>query len=431
MYRSHNSAKAITFFCGALLLLSCSKHQTLTETTDTRSDVSIIARKWALLDSNLSGKPSTLQVNVTAPVAITELQVALDGEKPMLVSRAANATQFSINLPIDGTRIGSRKILVAEKNSGSSIAVANVNISHPLLVVVSTDWDDSRFDHTFDQRMVNLHVNHPSLKVTHFFAPYHFTDPQVSPARKLELVNWVQQQRTTFGDEIGLHLHGWCHFINTTGVQCRTKETFYRDDGSGYTTIIASYSRSELTTIIQKSLEVFAANNLGRPRSFRSGGWTANATTLQALADTGFEIDSSAVPPNFISSWKGAPLYDWLVQNWTGILPTSQPYIPSRSQPTKSAQDDAIPLLEVPDNGALVDYMKARDMIAVLEQNQPGNTPLAAPTLFQVGYHPPSFSIAFYNELNTTLAAVDNRLYKNDTGPAVYVNISDLKKFWK
>jgi len=431
MNRSHISVKTITHLCAALPLLSCARYQTLTETSATRADVNIIARKWALLDSKLSGKPSTLQVNITAPASINELQVALDGEKPVFVSRSASSTQFSINLPIDGTRIGARKILVAKKNSESSIAVANVNISHPLLVVVSTDWDDSRFDHTFDQRMVNLHVNHPSLKVTHFFGPYHFTDPQVSQARKNELVAWVRQQRTTFGDEIGLHLHGWCHFINTTGVPCRTKETFYRDDGSGYTTIIASYSRSEMTTILQKSLEVFAANNLGRPRSFRSGGWTANATTLQALADTGFEIDSSAVPPNFISSWKGAPLYDWLVQNWTGILPTSQPYIPSRNQPTKSAQGDAIPILEVPDNGALVDYMKARDMIAVLEQNQPNNTPLASPTLFQVGYHPPSFSTAFFNELNTTLAVVDNRLYKNDTGPAIYVNISELKKFWK
>ncbi len=37
-----------------------------------------------------------------------------------------------------------------------------------------------------------------------------------------------------------------------------------------------------------------------------------------ALIVTGFEIDTSAGPPNFIKFWQGFPLYDWLAANDAG-----------------------------------------------------------------------------------------------------------------
>jgi hypothetical protein len=416
--------------CLGITTLSCTRDVTLSESNSTRSDIVIKTRSWAVKTRTLSNAPDLLKVTISAPVEFKDIQVAWENEKPITLQRT-NKEPFEVELSFEHVPEGIRKILVAPTGSRNTIASAAVTVSQPLLVVVSTDWDDSRFDDGYIQRMEQLHTNHPTLKVTHFFGPYHFTDPEVREPRKQQLTRWVLEQRKTFGDEIGMHLHGWCHFVETTSVPCRTKESFYRDDGTGYTTILASYSRNEMATILKKGLETFERNNLGRPRSFRSGGWSANAETLKALVDTGFEIDTSAVPPHFIRSWQGHPLYDWLVANWTGIESNSQPYFPDPNAPTRDGGAQALPILEIPDNGALVDYMKEADMVSVLNDNHQEKASLTKPTLFQVGYHPPSFKPAFFRELDAALFSVDKRLASADLGPAIYVNISDLTRIWK
>ena len=99
--------------------------------------------------------------------------------------------------------------------------------THPLYVVVSTDWDDpDNNDHSLELQE-ELHTAHPALLLTHFVGPYSFTDPSVSADRRALLAGWVKRMRDTYGDEIGLHIHPRCSFIDTTGVTCLTTCLLY------------------------------------------------------------------------------------------------------------------------------------------------------------------------------------------------------------
>jgi hypothetical protein len=267
--------------------------------------------------------------------------------------------------------------------------------------------------------------------VTQFFAPYHYTDPQVTSSRKQQIDAWIKQQRDEFGDEIGVHIHGWCHFVSTAGVPCKTTESFYKDDGSGYTTILAAYSEADMTSILQESLAVYEENGLGTPTSFRAGGWTADVKVLRALAATGFTVDTSAVPADrWLATWKAYDLYSWTTSHWNGITETSQPYFPLESNPAEADPNKALPILEVPDNGVLVDYVTGDDMTMIYDLNHDGG-PLEVPTLYQVGWHPPNFSSEYLDRMEQALTHVDEHLFEHDLGPAVYVNISELTRVWR
>jgi hypothetical protein len=178
-------------------------------------------------------------------------------------------------------------------------------------------------------------------------------------------------------------------------------------------------------------VRVFDDNGLGRPTSFRAGGWTASADTLRALANTGFTVDTSAVPADtWLASWKAYELYDWTTTHWNGITETSQPYFPLGDNPAEADPLRGIPVLEVPDNGVLVDYVRGEDMIVIYDLNHDGG-PLEEPTLYQVGWHPPNFSNEYLARMEMALSHVDEHLFAEDLGPAVYVNISELTKVWR
>ncbi|MEI6790920.1 MAG: hypothetical protein WCK42_07045, partial [Myxococcaceae bacterium] len=242
------------------------------------------------------------------------------------------------NLSVDNLEAGDYEIKLYDPSLPDSGTQTHIHVSYPLYVVVSTDWDDTRTGNRVLNDIDALHKQFPNLKLTHFFAPYHYTDPEVSPERKIEIDRFIKRQRDQYGDELGVHIHGWCHFINTTGVPCRTVETFGTDDGTGYTTVLAAYQLDEMTEILKAAVDMYAKQGLGRPTSFRAGGWTADDTVFKALVANQFTVDSSAVPAKYLSSWKGYVLYDWNMAHWKNITETSQPYFPGQN------------ILEVPDN---------------------------------------------------------------------------------
>jgi hypothetical protein len=403
------------------------------ESEDATEKVAKIAltRTWLLVGDGLTTGDAQVKASFTLPKSYKNAAVAIDtpaGAKP--VTRGADG-KFAAALPLGKLTTGDHKLLVVSSDGKRTLGSATFHLSAPLYIVVSTDWDDTRMDDSYLARMEGVRQHHPELKVTQFFAPYHYTDPKLTPGRKQQIDAWIKEQRDQYGDELGVHIHGWCHFVTTTGVPCRTKESFYYDDGSGYTTILAAYSEAEMTTILQKSRETFAAHGLGAPTSFRAGGWTADVKVLRALAKTGFMVDTSAVPASHLSSWKGYGLYTWTTSHWQGITETSQPYFPLASNPAAADPAKALPVLEVPDNGVLVDYVTADEMTAIYRMNHPGGGTLANPTVYQIGWHPPNFSNEFMNRIDTALAEVDKHLYSKDAGPARYVNISELTKVWK
>ncbi len=412
-------------------LLGCAGESDLSSESLDATEAADLAleRQWVLTSDGLTEGADTLGVSFSLPGNFKYARIAVDDGPSAVITRGEDG-RFSGNVAVEGLAPGEHAVVVTSKSSMTKLGSAAFHVSAPLYVVVSTDWDDTRMGDAFLARMEGLRQAHPALLYSHFFAPFHYTDPQVSAARKDEIDGWIKQQRDEFGDELGVHIHGWCHFVETTDVTCKTAESFYRDDGSGYTTILAAYSQGEMETILDASKAMFAAHHLGTPTSFRAGGWTADAGTLKALENTGFSVDSSAVPASHLVSWKGYALYDWTMAHWDGITETSQPYFPLAADVAKPDPERGIALLEVPDNGVLVDYVTGDEMRAIYAMNHDGGT-LDEPTVYQIGFHPPNFSSAFMERMDVALDLVDEHLYEADAGPAVYVTISELTRVWK
>ena len=50
--------------------------------------------------------------------------------------------------------------------------------------------------------------------------------------------------------------------------------------------------------------------------------------------------------------------------------------------------------------------------------------------MLSLGYHPPGFSEAYTQRLEGALAHIDRYLAANDSGPVVYVTMSELVAAW-
>jgi hypothetical protein len=132
-----------------------------------------------------------------------------------------------------------------------------------------------------------------------------------------------------------------------------------------------------------------------------------------------------------MEEWKGhygASLYAWNQEHWSSIDDTSQPYFPSLNDILSDAEP-ALPILELPDNGLLVDYVTADEMIEVFGKNFRGDA-LQTPTMVSIGYHPPNFSEAFFTRMDGALDEIDRHLASADAGPVVYATASELATVW-
>jgi hypothetical protein len=389
-----------------------------------------LSRTWALKADGLTVGDREVVVRVVAPADATMVRAAVDDGPARNATRGADGA-WSVALPVADLATGEHAVRVASGASPAAVATRPLQVSYAVYVVVSTDWDNTRFTDAYLRRIEALREHHPALVYSHFFAPFHYTDPMVTEARKAEIEAWVKAQRDQHGDELGVHIHGWCHFVTAAGVTCRTEPAYAPNDTSGYVTVLAAYTVEEMSAQLRHAVRLFGEHGLGRPTSFRAGGWTADLGTLRALDATGFTVDSSAMRPDRIGSWRGYLLYSWNETNWAGVTDTTQPYYPSDTLITQGVPARPMRLLEVPDNGILVDYISGPAMVEVYEANAPGGRPVAQPTLFQVGFHPPNFSTSFQQRMETALTHVDEHLASADRGPAVYARISDLTRVWR
>ncbi|MBA3398018.1 MAG: hypothetical protein H0T89_35665 [Deltaproteobacteria bacterium] len=388
------------------------------------------ARGWYVVGNALTPGQDRLDLTITTTGDARVVDLWLDNRYVRRATRQGNKFTFSIDLKT--VAVGSHRILLAADGARVAFAAVPFQRSHPLYIAVSNDWDDPDNADPMLERQERLHARHPHLVMTHFVGPYTFTDPAITPARRQRLVQWVTNLRDTEGDEIGLHVHPYCNFVRTAGVTCRTSPSFAYANGdtSGYTVILASYTRAELEKLFVRAADLFEQNGLGRPTSFRAGGWTADTNVLQALGTAGHVADSSGCNWSRLEEWadnSGAALYAWNRENWAAIDATSQPYYPSTTDILADAAPH-IPVLEVPNNGLLVDYVSGAEMIDMFQQNWPERRPLAEPTVYAIGYHPPNFSETYFSRMDVALTEIDKYLALEGTGPVIYARMSDLKK---
>jgi hypothetical protein len=122
-------------------------------------------------------------------------------------------------------------------------------------------------------------------------------------------------------------------------------------------------------------------------------------------------------------------LYKWNRQHWKPITDISQPYYPSAYDPAIAGKP-AIPILEIPDNGSLVDYVTGDEMIEIFNFNWSG-LPLLRPATFVMGFHPVSYSLGFHRRIEKALEHIDSFLASNGEGPVVYETVSHLSLVFK
>jgi hypothetical protein len=328
---------------------------------------------------------------------------------------------------------GEYPVLLAADGSDTAFAASTLRRTAPLYVLMTNDWDDADNSDVALQLQEELRADFPELVMTHFVGPYTFTDPDLTAERRQLLVDWVTGQRDTHGDEIGLHIHPYCNFVDSTEVACRTEpSTVYNaGDPTGYTVECSAYPRQEWLALLQAADALFMANGLGKPTSFRAGGWTAEVHTLQALADDGFVTDTSANNWARMEEWDGLQngvLYSWNMSHWSSIGDTSQPYWPSVAD-IQTPGEPAIGILELPDNGILVDYVTGEEMSDIFDANWDG-TPLAAPVAFSIGYHPTDLDLNYQQRLRVALQHVEQFLASYHRGPVVYGRQSDMISVW-
>ena len=390
-------------------------------------------KAWYLVGDGLTPGQDALTVKVR-PVAASPhtIRLWLDGGDPTTLTKAG--TSFTATVDLAALGIGEHEVLLAADSSATAFARLTFRRSYPFYVVVSNDWDDPDNPDANLARQQALHDRHSALKLTHFVGPYTFTDPSVTAARARDLAQLVTALRDDYGDEIGLHIHPYCSFVEQTSVPCRTSPSYSEpvSDATGYTVSLAAYAETEMTALLAEAVAIFEAQGLGRPTSFRAGGWTAQIHTLRALAGAGFVVDASGCNWSRLEEWEGVAgtsLYDWVRANWATIDDTTQPYYPSADDMLASIPPQ-LAILEVPDNGILADYVTADEMIAILRENWDGS-PLTEPRTLSIGYHPPSLSQAYFARIDGALTHIDGLLAQDDRGPISYTTMSALPLVWR
>lgn len=386
-------------------------------------------RSWYLVGNAATPGDDQLTVEVAAPPAVEFIDLWVAGKPGTRLSRQGHA--FTATVSLADVPAGTWGVLLAADGATTAFASATLRRSHPYYLLMSTDWDFSEPSQQVLDRQDQLHSRHPRLKLTHFVGPYTFTDPAVSDARRGELSAWLTRQRDTFGDELGLHIHPYCNFVRAAGLACITNQSvvYPNGDASGYTIKVSAYGEADFATLLDHAATLFAAHGLGRPTTFRAGAWTASIETLRALASRGYVADTSALNWARMEEWKGignGEIYNWNSTHWAPINDTSQPWWPNHDDVLASAEP-TLTLLEVPDNGIMVDYVTVDEMKAIFAENWDGASPLAKPTTLMVGFHPsPSFGDAEQARVDGILDHADQFLAADDRGPVVYVTLAQV-----
>lgn len=395
-------------------------------------------REWAIIGNEVDAGNETLEISVTAPKGTDFIDGWLDGGAGFRFEKSDGAFFASVDVSQLGP--GEYEILIAADGDSTAFAKHAFKRSHPLYVVVTTDWDDAD---TTDEALAlqdDLHAEHDELLLTHFVGPYTFTDPEVSDDREALLVNWLKGMRDDHSDEIGLHIHPYCNFVEAAGgilgiadIECNTTEsTVKANDLTGYTIRCSAYSDEDFTNLLLAADKLFEEAGLGKPTSFRAGGWTAELNTMRSLEAAGYVADTSANNWMRMEEWNApfmGTLYAWNKEHWASIGDTSQPYYPSVDDILVTG-DETIGVLEVPDNGILVDYVETYEMIEIFEANWDGGL-LATPVNYSIGYHPSNFNPEYKKRITDTLTHVDQFLASRDQGPVIYGRLSDMAKVWK
>jgi hypothetical protein len=234
-------------------------------------------------------------------------------------------------------------------------------------IVMTSDWEGRELLEENIKVVKDFRAQFPHMPILHFLNPAYFTKPDARPNDIIEKTEKLMKK----GDERGLHIHAWKSLVEDSGVFFRRKpdlggwSLYGCEVDCGHVISLESYSEEELTKIVQNSVNILLNHGVykKRPKSFRAGAWMAGPKVRSVLLKEGFQVDSSATPPDYIvPAWgKEGPLYKHISKYWKGTTRTSSPYVLLRNEQSQ--------LWEFPDNGSLVDYTSTEVFMKAFKLN--------------------------------------------------------------
>lgn len=390
--------------------------------------------KYVLAGDKRTPATKTFTLRVTPSVSTSAIDLWLDDGD--VLSFEQDGADFVIDVDAASLDLGKHSLMLAARGAKTGFFKADFLKGHALYLMISTDWDFSDVDDRVLMHHEEMHVAHPELKITHLLAPYTFTDPTVSQARRDFIVNWAKGLRDKYGDEIGLHIHPYCNFVEAAGLTCKTEPSvaYPQGDPTGYTVRLGAYTRDEWNTMFAKAKDLWNTVGYGVPTSFRAGAWTLETHVAQALVDSGFVVDSSANNWIMMDEWMGYDIYEFNKTQWAVIDSTSQPYRPTEDSIVPGGSGAELGLLEVPDNGIMVDYWAVPEMQEIFDANWNWDIgALTAPTQVSTGFHPATtqyYSPDEFKRLDLFFSYADLFLASKMEGPVVYIDMTEATKIW-
>lgn len=272
----------------------------------------------------------------------------------------------------------------SQPNSSATSRPGRSSNSPLVRIAISVDWEGR------DLKAVNLMALRrvrdalPRIPLTHFFSAAYLTRRDIPRAHAIASLRAAIRP----GDEVGLHIHPWHSLTQAAGVGYRAAPTVwggkYREDPSprradvGHAVVLESYSVKELRALVRTSKKLLGDAGVSLGSSFRAGAWLAGPRVREAIRAEGFRIDCSATHTRFHDEIRNTALPALIRSTWPNQTEFTQPF----TLPTKAGT-----LVEVPDTGALADYITAAEMIAHVGEAVARSARSRQPLTIHLGFH--------------------------------------------
>lgn len=292
-------------------------------------------------------------------------------------------------------------------------------VSYPLYVTWTIDYEGFDVKNQYLDSMVAISEQY-GMPITHLFNPRVYIASEISSERRRLLSDWLIDRYENHNDEIGLHLHMHYDLVRSIGLTPLT-EPSWGGRVNGHDVLTSAYDYDSFSKMLVWSKARFEEYGLPVPKSYRGGGWFMDIDNLKALADNGFNIDTS-----------GREFYIWgpnkQVGHWD-LETTTKPYKPSTQNQNSDVPPPQIDIWQFPNNG--LDSTNNSDAVLIkrFTDNYDGR-PLKEPQTLTYLSHPHWFDTYDAPKMHALLKHISQYTFVTDSGPIVYVTLQDALKGW-
>lgn len=346
------------------------------------------------------------------------------GREVPLLGPTTGPNFFAASIDLGGLPPGPYSVEIVEHLAGGAEAIVGKTefmLSYPEYVVWTLDFEG---DASADSELANTASIADGLKIPMaiFWNPRAWTTAEVSTERQNAMLTWTKDRQSR-GDEVALHIHMWTDYVRAAGLVPKTVPS-WAGRGDGYDVPITAYTEAEQRTLIDYGVKLMTERGFPKPTSFRAGGDMADASTLRAVAASGFDLDCTAVAKDYPSI--GRIPYPW-------NLPVgAQPYRPSRTD--ANAVGD-LPLLEAPTIGGNTYAFTVSSIQPQIRANlalfAPAGKVATERKAITVVSHPGTIVPAERAAIEALLGAFDALRYDKDTGPVRFVTAAQLARAYR